>query len=121
MKRVLLLGIVAAGALALNCPAAQADSQSSPGVVHAANASMAINRPMDYSTSWRGNFNPGLNFRPQAVLCHVQSTFGQGTSWTLTPGMGTPRQIEVVYVARMGSTCGMAPFYGFGFISSVDP
>ena len=121
MKRVLLLGIVAAGAMALTCAVARADSQGSAGVVHAANASMGINRPMDYSTSWRGNFNPGLNFRPQAVLCHVQSTFGQGSSWTLTPGMGEPRPIDVVYVARMGSTCGMAPFYGFGFIYPVSP
>ncbi|HET9392691.1 MAG TPA: hypothetical protein VFO29_04085 [Candidatus Rubrimentiphilum sp.] len=123
MKRVLLFGIAAVSALALNCPAASADSQTfNPGLVHA-NASMPVNHPTDYSTSWRGmgNFNPGLGFRQQAVLCHVQSVFGTNTSGTMTPGMGAPRPIEVVYVARLGSTCGMAPFYGYGFMSPISP
>jgi hypothetical protein len=125
MKRMLLFGIVALGAPALSCAAAWADpGAGAQAVVHATNATMAASHPMDYSDGRRwmsGNFNPGIGFRQQPVLCHVQSTFGTEMSRTDTSGMAAPRTIEIVYVARMGSMCGMAPFYGFGFTYPVNP
>jgi hypothetical protein len=115
MRRMLFLGVVAVAAWSLSCATVWADTPSSgaQGAMRAPNAAMTVNRPTDYSDGIRrqyGNFNPGLVARQQMVFCRVRSSLGMDSS----------RPVEIVYVAQMGSACGIPPFYGFGFSVPVN-